>query len=400
MNFGLTDSARAMPTRWRWPPGELVGIAIGHVAVQSDQRQQLGDAIVNLVLRQDLVDAHRLTDDVADRHARIERREGILEDHLHLLAHREHFVAARLREVGALEQDLAVGRIVEAKHDAAERRFPAAGFADEAERLAGRDIERHLVDGPHQLLRLEETAADRKELRDALQLQDGAARSDLRRSDRLVRACGRLLELVEFHRPMARGAMALFHFDERRRDRAFIDREAAARSKPASLGRLEQVRRRAFDGLEPHGTATIEARHGAEKSARVWVSRIAEDILGCPAFDDPRGVHDVHAIRVARHDAEIVGDDHDRDAEPPREILHELEDLGLDRHVERCRRLVGDQQLGIAGEADRDHHALAHAARELMRILLQPALGIGDADQRQQLDGARLRDLSESCRGE
>ena len=48
-------------------------------------------------------------------------------------------------------------------------------------------------------------------------------------------------------------------------------------------------------------------------------------------------------------------------------------------------------QLRIAGEPDRDHHALAHAAGELMRILVEPALGVGDADQPQQLDGARAR---------
>ena len=78
-------------------------------------------------------------------------------------------------------------------------------------------------------------------------------------------------------------------------------------------------------------------------------------------------------------------------ATPSRRVsLHQLEDLRLDRHVERGRRLVGDDQLGIAGERDRDHDALAHAARELVRILLE-ALGIGDADEAQQLDRAPLR---------
>ena len=62
--------------------------------------------------------------------------------------------------------------------------------------------------------------------------------------------------------------------------------------------------------------------------------------------------------------------------------LDQLEDLGLDRHVEGGRRLVGDEQLGIAGERHRDHHALAHAARQLVRVLLDPPLGGRDADQR------------------
>ena len=72
-------------------------------------------------------------------------------------------------------------------------------------------------------------------------------------------------------------------------------------------------------------------------------------------------------------------------------FLHQFEDLRLDRHVERGRRLVGDDQLRVAGDRDRDHDPLAHPARQLVRVLLEPAHRIGDADQPQQLDGAPLR---------
>jgi len=54
-------------------------------------------------------------------------------------------------------------------------------------------------------------------------------------------------------------------------------------------------------------------------------------------------------------------------------------------------RLVGDDQLGIASERDGDHHALAHAAGELVRILPQPAFGIGDADEADEFDRAPVR---------
>ena len=43
----------------------------------------------------------------------------------------------------------------------------------------------------------------------------------------------------------------------------------------------------------------------------------------------------------------------------------QVEDLLLDRHVERRRRLVGDQQLRLARDRHRDHHALLLAARQL-----------------------------------
>ena len=45
--------------------------------------------------------------------------------------------------------------------------------------------------------------------------------------------------------------------------------------------------------------------------------------------------------------------------------------------------------LGLQASADGDHHPLAHAAGKLMRILLQAALGVGDADQFQQLERGR-----------
>ncbi len=66
----------------------------------------------------------------------------------------------------------------------------------------------------------------------------------------------------------------------------------------------------------------------------------------------------------------------------------QIEDLRLDRHVERGGRLVGDQQFWFAGQRDRDRHPLPHAAGELMRILRQPLLGRGNADRGEQFDAA------------
>ena len=67
----------------------------------------------------------------------------------------------------------------------------------------------------------------------------------------------------------------------------------------------------------------------------------------------------------------------------------ELEDLRLDRHVERGRGLVGDHQTRLEGERHRDHHALAHATGELVREALRRPLGAaGCPTIVQQLDRA------------
>ena len=68
---------------------------------------------------------------------------------------------------------------------------------------------------------------------------------------------------------------------------------------------------------------------------------------------------------------------------------HQLEDLRLDGDVERGGGLVGDQEPRVAGERHRDHHALAHAARELVRIVVEA---------RRSGDGMRTRrSISIAC---
>ena len=51
-----------------------------------------------------------------------------------------------------------------------------------------------------------------------------------------------------------------------------------------------------------------------------------------------------------------------------RSSQEQVDDLRLDRHVERGDRLVADEQVGLHGERAGDGDALALAARELVRI--------------------------------
>jgi hypothetical protein len=67
------------------------------------------------------------------------------------------------------------------------------------------------------------------------------------------------------------------------------------------------------------------------------------------------------------------------------EPVDQRENLSLNGHVERGGRLVGDQQTRIAGHGERDHHALAHAAGHLVRIIMRAASGVGNLDAREHL---------------
>ena len=57
------------------------------------------------------------------------------------------------------------------------------------------------------------------------------------------------------------------------------------------------------------------------------------------------------------------------------EIRQQLEDLRLDGDVERGGGLVGDDERRVHDERHRDHDALPHAARELVRIFAGALLG-------------------------
>ena len=165
----------------------------------------------------------------------------------------------------------------------------------------------------------------------------------------------------------------------------------AAGREAASTRRRQQVRRQALDSLQAADAHFVEARHRAQEPVRVGMARGIEDGVGPPLLDDPPRIHHRDAIGVARDDAEVMSNNHQADAEAPRQILHQFEDLRLDGHVEGRGGFVGNDQSRIAGQRDGDHDTLPHAAGELMRKLSKPPFRIADADQTQQLDRARAR---------
>ena len=99
----------------------------------------------------------------------------------------------------------------------------------------------------------------------------------------------------------------------------------------------------------------------------------------------------MYVVSDPGHHSEIVGDPDYRHAEPFLQAADQFQDLCLDRHVERRRRLVGDQQLGLAGQRHGDHHALTHAAREFVRVLPEAALRRRDVHEIEKFHRPRRR---------
>ena len=96
---------------------------------------------------------------------------------------------------------------------------------------------------------------------------------------------------------------------------------------------------------------------------------IREQRLDRRFLDEPAGIHDGDPVGHLGNDTEVVRDEEQRESHSLLEIAQQVEDLCLNRDVERRRRLVGDEECRPAGERQSDERALPQPARELMRIL-------------------------------
>ena len=112
----------------------------------------------------------------------------------------------------------------------------------------------------------------------------------------------------------------------------------------------------------------IRDRHGREQRVRVRMEWCRVEHLPRRRLHDVAEVHDRDAVRDLTNDREIMGDEQVGDPELLLEVLEQVEDLRLDRHVERGDRLVAHDQLGAQRNGPGDPDPLALAARELVRV--------------------------------
>ena len=97
------------------------------------------------------------------------------------------------------------------------------------------------------------------------------------------------------------------------------------------------------------------------------------------------------AIRHVGDHGKVVRDQQEPHAVLRHEAPEQFEDLLLQHDVERCGRLVGDQQLRLECAGDGDDDALALAAGKLVRIARQRKFRRRQADAIEHAAGALLR---------
>ena len=135
----------------------------------------------------------------------------------------------------------------------------------------------------------------------------------------------------------------------------------------------------------------VAARHGREQRLGVGVHRVGEQGRRRRALDDPPGVH--HAT-VSQKPAttQVVGDEDHRAAAL---AASRCRTRRIWAWVVTSSAVVGSSAISssrLVGDRDRDHHPLAHAAGELVRVLVEPgARRRAIPTSLQQLDGAAAR---------
>ena len=94
--------------------------------------------------------------------------------------------------------------------------------------------------------------------------------------------------------------------------------------------------------------------------------RLREQLARRPLLGQPAVFKHQQPFAVPGDDAEVVRDQEERGFLA--DTLKEIKNLCLHRDVKRRRRFVGNEQVRFGDQRRCDHYALAHAARQLVRV--------------------------------
>ena len=106
----------------------------------------------------------------------------------------------------------------------------------------------------------------------------------------------------------------------------------------------------------------IGNRDRRQQGSRIWVARIGKEACGLSDLDDTAEIHHRDPARDVAHDAEIVRDEQIGQPELGLEVLQEVENLRLDRNIQRRDRFVADDEARVERQRPGDAHALSLAA--------------------------------------
>ena len=144
MTAGRGARARAIATRWRCPPESFSG----NRPSTSGLQPHLGEQLAHPLAAGGTADVarHGVEQDAAHIPARIERAQRVLIDHRHEPAAGATLRLGKRSPRFAVQRDRALVELLEAERELRRGALAGAGLADDAEGLAGGELERDPVD--------------------------------------------------------------------------------------------------------------------------------------------------------------------------------------------------------------------------------------------------------------
>src|SRR5438445_8023864 len=124
---------------------------------------------------------------------------------------------------------------------------------------------------------------------------------------------------------------------------------------------------REHDALPAAASADLRDRHRGEKRLRIGMHGTLIELLGRGELDKLSEIHDGDPIGDVTDDTQVVCDEDVRQAKAFLQLIEQIQDLGLDRNVERGDGLVGDDKLWVERQRPCDTDPLALTAGELVR---------------------------------
>ena len=108
--------------------------------------------------------------------------------------------------------------------------------------------------------------------------------------------------------------------------------------------------------------------NGGQQSLGIGMQGMLVQIVAVGHLHQLAEVHDADAVREVLDHGQVVGDEQDGQAHFLLQVVQQVDDLGLNGHVQSRHRLVRDDQLGLGDDGAGDADTLALAAGELMGI--------------------------------
>ena len=115
------------------------------------------------------------------------------------------------------------------------------------------------------------------------------------------------------------------------------------------------------------------------------MARIVEQLFYVRKLDDLSCVQNGNTVCDIRYDTKVVGNKHDGVVVLFLKILDQLQDLCLNRNVQRSCRLIADEDLRTAGKCNRNNDTLSHTAGILERIIIETLLCVRNTNLFHQL---------------